>query len=337
VALNPIRFSKPRLSRRVAVLVAAAALGIAVLGIAQAYFTGRDMRTAQFVEYRMPERSQLPTAIAARDGVVWFTIDVSDRIGRIRGGQLEQLPIEGPNIEPIGLAIAPDGSAWFTDIAARGVARISPSGNVSRFKLDTPIVRLGRIAIAPDGSVWFAEPTRYSITQLNDGSFIRHEVTSPRGGPYGVTIGPDGIVWATLQAGNQILRIDADGQIEAFDVPRPASVPTDIAVGADGSVWFIQFRANRIGRLRDGKFSDFDVGGQSAGLSGLAVATDGTVWFGMLRNGSLGRLRDGRIEIFKLPREGAHPYTVATDPAGNVWYADISGYVGMLPARYAGE
>jgi virginiamycin B lyase len=329
--------SRLHLSRR-GILLGAAAVGVGFVGIAGAYFTGRGGKTAQFVEYAMPERPQSPTAIAAaRDGTIWFTIDLSKRIGRIRGGQLDLLPTERLNVEPVGLAIAPDGSAWFTDIGADGVAHITPSGDVSRFRLDTPLVRLGRMAVAPDGSAWFAEATGYSITQLKDGSFIRHGVESPRGGPYGVAVGSDGIVWATLQAGNQLLRIDPDGEIGAFDIPRAACVPTDIAVGADGTVWFIQFRGNRIGRLRDGKFSDFDVAEQNAGLSGLAVAADGAVWFGMLRSGSLGRLREGRIEIFKLPRENARPYTVAIDPDGNVWYADISGYVGMLPARYASE
>jgi virginiamycin B lyase len=55
----------------------------------------------------------------------------------------------------------------------------------------------------------------------------------------------------------------------------------------------------------------------------------------MVRSSSLGRLRDGRVATFRLPRDNARPYSLAVDPDGNVWYADISGYVGMLPARYA--
>ena len=54
----------------------------------------------------------------------------------------------------------------------------------------------------------------------------------------------------------------------------------------------------------------------------------------MLRAGSLGQLRKG-LKTFKLPREDARPYSVAVDRDGDVWYADIRGYVGMLPARYA--
>ena len=147
--------------------------------------------------------------------------------------------------------------------------------------------------------------------------------------------GPDGVVWATLQSGNQLLRIAPDGAITAIDLPRPGAVPSDVAVGADGSVWFLQFRANRIGQLKDGKFADFEVAKENAGLSGLAVAGDGAVWFGMMRRASLGRLRGGRIDMFPLPRENARPYSLAVDREGNVWYADITGYVGMLPARQA--
>jgi len=120
-----------------------------------------------------------------------------------------------------------------------------------------------------------------------------------------------------------------------IDLSQPGAVPTDVAVGTDGSVWFLQFRTNRIGRLSNGELSDFKVAEQNAGLSGLAVAGDGAVWFGMVRNSSLGRLRDGRVATFRLPRDNARPYSLAVDPDGNVWYADISGYVGMLPARYA--
>src|ERR1700687_4655210 len=117
-----------------------------------------------------------------------------------------------------------------------------------------------------------------------------------------------------------------------FDLPRGGAVPTDVAVGSDGSVWFLQFRANRNGRFKDGQFLDVEAGRENAGLSGIAVAPHDDVWFGMLRRASLGRLRNGHITVFALPRDNARPFSVAVDRDGNVWYADISGFVGMLPA-----
>jgi virginiamycin B lyase len=322
--------AKPWTRRR---RVFAATVGLVALAGAGAAL----MRTAplRFVEYRMTDPQDAPIAIAAANGTVWFTIDHADAIGRVQGDRIERLPTGGRNIEPVGLAAAADGSAWFTDIAARAVARIESSGAVSRFTLDTPIVRLGRLAAAPDGAVWFADSTGFSITRLKDGVFTHHAIESPRGGPYGVATAPDGVVWATLQGGNQLLRIAPDGAMTAIDLPRAGAVPSDVAVGADGTVWFLQFRANRVGQLKDGKFAEFEVGKENAGLSGLAVAADGAVWFGMMRRASLGRLRGGRIDTFPLPRANARPYSLAVDRDGNVWYADITGYVGMLPARQA--
>ncbi len=286
-----------------------------------------------FVEYKMTSPQDTPTAIAAAaDGTIWFTIDLADAIGRVREGRMERLATRGKNVEPIGVAAAADGSVWYTDIARRAVAHMSSTGETTYVPLDTPIVRLGRLAIAPDGAVWFAEPTGNSITSIKDGVLSRHGFESPRGGPYGVAITAEGVVWATLQSGNQLLRIARDGQTEAYDLPQAMAMPTDIATGPDGAVWFVEFRGNRIGRFRDGKFDAFEVGAQSAGLSGIAIASDGAAWFGMLRTGSIGRLRNGKLAIFRLPRDDARPYSVAIDRAGNVWYADIRGYVGMLPA-----
>jgi virginiamycin B lyase len=315
----------------------AAVLGIAVLA-SGALWLVRAVLEEKFVEYRMGEPQDAPIAIAAgTDGSVWFTIDHADAIGRLRNGRIERLPTSGRNIEPIGLAVAADGSAWYTDLAARAITRISSVGEIARFVLDTPITRLGRLAMAPDGAVWFADPTGYGITRLKDGVFTRYRIESARGGPYGIAVTADGAIWATLQNGNQLLHLAADGTSRTFDLPRSGAVPADVAVGSDGSVWFLQFRANRVGRFKDGQFSDVEVGRENAGLSGIAVAPNDDVWFGMMRRASLGRLRNGHLAVFALPRDNARPFSVAADRDGNVWYADISGFVGMLPAGHAGE
>ena len=311
--------------------------GTIVIVLGSALLLARAIPEEKFVEYRMSEPQDAPIAIAAgNDGSIWFTIDHADAIGRVRDGRIERLPTSSRNIEPLGLAVAPDGSAWYTDLAARAIVRISSVGETARFVLDTPIARLGRLAIAPDGAAWFADSTGYGMTRLKDGVFTRHQIESARGGPYGVAVTADGAIGATLQSGNQLLNIATDGTSRTFDLPRGGAVPTDVALGSDGSVWFLQFRANRIGRFKDGQFSDVEAARENAGLSGIAVAPNGDVWFGMMRRASLGRLRDGHIRIFALPRDNARPFGVAVDRDGNVWYADISGFVGMLPARHAG-
>jgi len=290
-----------------------------------------------FIEYPMLHPTDIPTTVAvAPNGAIWFTIDFSDAIGLLRNGKIERLPKGTQNLEPMGLAVASDGSAWYTDSPARLISRISQSGEITSFPLSTPIARLGRIAVAPDGSVWFAESTSYSITRLKEGEFTRYVIESVRGGPFGVTVDAQGTAWATLQSGNALVRISPSGEMTEIEVPTRASSPSDIAVDATGAVWFLEFRTDKIGRYADGRFAEFPVpSNEKAGLAGLTVAPDGSVWFGMLRTHSLGRLHNGVFKKFRLPRPDARPYSVAADAAGNIWYTDISGWLGMLPADQA--
>jgi virginiamycin B lyase len=165
------------LSRRNDLMIVLALAAVVLAGTVAFFFRGEE---PQFLEYPMPDTLESPTAIAAgADGAVWFTIDRSDVIGRVQNGTIQRISTSGRNLEPLGVGVAPDGAAWFTDAVAGAVARVTPTGEVSRLKLDTPIVRLGRLAVGSDGSVWFAESTSYSITQIKDGRIIRHEVESP--------------------------------------------------------------------------------------------------------------------------------------------------------------
>jgi virginiamycin B lyase len=295
---------------------------------------------SDFTEYPMLEKTDIPTAIAvAPDGTVWFTLDFAPAIGRIREGKVERLPLgngKRNNVEPLGLGVDAGGTVWYTDPLDQAITSINPAGEFKQHSLQTPIARLGRLAVAADGAVWFAEGTAYSITRLKDGKITRHVIDNIRGGPYGVAVDAQGNAWATLQGGNQILKIAPDGKMTEHEVPTRASSPTDVTVDAKGAVWFVEFRGSKVGRLADGAITEFDVPSKSwAGLSGISAAPDGSVWFGALRDRALGRVRDGQVKMFPLPREDARPYTVAVDAKGNVWYADISGYVGMLAAEAA--
>lgn len=324
-----------RTNRR-ALAVALVVLAVIGAGIAALLWIPAGPRGARAVEYPMPVASDIPTAVAvAPDGSVWFSIDASDAVGVVRAGKVERIAKGSRSIEPIGIAVDTKGKVWVTDAATVSIVGVSPQGEVQSVKLGTPIARLGRLAVAPDDSVWFAESTAYSITRLKDGTLTRHPIDSVRGGPYGVAVAADGAVWGTLQSGNSLLRIAPDGTMTEHAIPTAGASPTDIAIDRAGTVWFLEFRSERVGRFQAGKFEEFALPEAKAGLTGLAVAPDGALWFGMLRRGSLGRLRDGKFAEVKLPRERARPYSVAVDAAGNVWYADITGYVGMLPVAEA--
>ena len=282
----------------------------------------------------MLEKNDIPAAIAAgADGSIWFTIDFSDAIGVFRNGKIERIQKGTRNMDPIGIAVDQEGNAWYADAPALSVGRVSPDNKIKTFPLGTPVARLQRLTIAPDGAVWFAEGSTLSVTRLKDNILARYELQAARGAPYGVAIAPDGFAWATLQQAGQIVRIDPQsGKTDWLWVPTPASAPTDIVADRNGDIWFLEFRSNKLGRIRNQEFSEYPIPSESriAGLAGLSVAPDGAVWFAMVRDRGLGRFKDGVFKIFRLPRFGARPVGVAADPTGNIWYIDLTGYLGMM-------
>src|SRR5207237_6436353 len=171
----------------------------------------RPWSGAGFVEHRMPQRTDIPAALAiAPDGAVWFTIEMSDAIGVLRDGRIERVSKGTPNLETLGLDVDAGGGVWFTDGPGRAVSRLAADGSVRSFPLATPIARLGRLAVAPDNAVWFADVTTASVTRLKDGVFTRH--ASRRAAPWGVAVEPRGNVWAALPDAHRLARIWAVGE-----------------------------------------------------------------------------------------------------------------------------
>jgi len=287
-----------------------------------------------FEEHRLPAGSAMPVAlaVAADRSAVWFTLESSNVLGILRNGRFVFVSKDVDSMEPFGLAIDSRGAAWFTEAPKQMIVRAGADGSITPFPLATPVARLGRLAIAPDGSVWFAEATRASVTQFRDGRFVRHRVD---GVPFGVAVGADGTVWATLQDVDALLRISPSGEQTTIEVPTRPSGLVDIAVANDGAVWFLAARANKIGRYAGGRFEEFDVPTPNAGLTALAVAPDGAAWFTALRSHRLGRVHRGVVTEFALPREAARPIGIAVDADNNVWYADLAGWIGKLGADRA--
>jgi len=145
-----------------------------VTAILIAWVTGRSSADG-FEEIRLPNRTDIPVAIAAGpDGTVWFTLESSDAIGRLRNGQIERIRKGAQSIEPLGLAVDVEGRAWYTEAPKQSISRVSPDGTIASFGLSTPVAKLGRLTVGPDTTVWFAEPTVMSVTRLRDGHFTRH-------------------------------------------------------------------------------------------------------------------------------------------------------------------
>lgn len=116
-------------------------------------------------------------------------------------GKFTEFPLPNPGSGPTTIALAPDGTLWFTESSGNRIGRMSPDGtNLKEFPLPNPGSSPRIIALGSDGNMWFSEHT-----------------------------------------GNRMGRITPDGTIAEFPIPTPNSMPRAIALGADGNIWFGEF------------------------------------------------------------------------------------------------
>ena len=124
--------------------------------------------------------------------------------------------------------------------------------------------------------------------------------------PAGIASGPDGNIWFTEEAGNNIGRITPSGVITEFPIPTAATLPTAIVTGRDGNLWFTESLVNKIGRVTPtGVFTEFPLPAFLGAFSnGIAVGPDGNLW--LTRTNATA----ARITRFAPPAFAASFYTV---------------------------
>ena len=135
-------------------------------------------------------------------------------------GMFTEYPLPNPGSGPTTIALAPDGTLWFTESAGNRIGRMNPDGTgLKEFPLPNPGSSPRIIALGSDGNMWFSEHT-----------------------------------------GNRMGRIAPDGTLAEFPIPTPNSMPRAIALGSDGNIWFGEFGGGKIGRITpQGVITEFPI------------------------------------------------------------------------------
>jgi len=99
-----------------------------------------------------------------------------------------------------------------------------------------------------------------------------------------ISAGPDGALWFTEQAGNNIARITTSGTITEYPIPTADAYPTAIAAGPDGALWFTEDAApqdvGKIGRITtSGVIIEYPVPTSGSGPTDITAGPDGAMWF----------------------------------------------------------
>lgn len=195
--------------------------------------------------------------VAADSTSVWFADFFNNRVGRfdVVAGEGED-PFTFFPAEGVGdVAVAPDGTVWFTGSGAIG--QIDPAVGVVSL---TPLSAEGSgITVAPNGTVWATEPFADLVARLTPSGPGPHQLaefpTPEDGTPLGIAAAPDGNVWFTQNLRGNVARITQDGlvteastAIDFADPKRPD--PIGITIGHNGDPWYTLSLTDKVANLR---------------------------------------------------------------------------------------
>jgi hypothetical protein len=101
--------------------------------------------------------------------------------------------------------------------------------------------------------------------------------------PSGITAGPDGNLWFTLNSYNQLGKINpTTHEIAQFSLPLGGNRPVEITAGPDGNVWFTQAESNQIGMINPATDAIVQLTlptPHSKMPAGITAGPDGNLWF----------------------------------------------------------
>jgi virginiamycin B lyase len=194
--------------------------------------------------------------LAAKDGSIWYTGQLSGKLGRLdpKTGEIKEYPLKTPHTGPHGLAEDKDGSIWFTGNHMSLVGKLDPkTGAVTEYKMPDPKAKDPHtIAIAPNGMVWFTAQQANMVGRIDPKTGEVKLVTSPtpNSRPYGLVINSKGVPVFVEFGSNKIATVDPDTMaIKEYPLPNAASRPRRLALTPDDVVWYADFPRGYLGRL----------------------------------------------------------------------------------------
>ena len=203
---------------------------------------------------------------------------------------------------PYAIAASADG-VWFTQYSAPTLFEMRPGGEFRRVDLD-PDGFPERLTVARDGAVWFTDPQGNRLGRIfpNDSKPDYFPLPMYRSGPASIVATPDGSIWFTEHAADQVAIFVAPGAdrptlgshgIKEFSLPHGGG-PAGIAAAPDGSLWFAENSGNRIGRIElasnsdEAAIAEFPLPVPHSHPNSIAVSRDGIVYFTELAASRIG-------------------------------------------------
>lgn len=268
--------------------------------------------------------------VAGAAGQRWLA---SGEAGLTTDGKVQAVVLPNANSGPTTVAIAPDGSVWFTESSGNRIGRFNADGGgLKEYPLPQPNSSPRIIALGADGNMWFSEHTGNRMGRITPAGVIAEfEIPTPASQPRAIALGSDGNIWFGEFAGGKVGRITPQGVITEFPLPTSDSGPRALAAGPDGNIWVSEYRAGKIARITmKGEITEFALPRPNSGPGDITAGADGAMWFVELSGnmdgvqadgGRVGRITmDGKVTEFELPNKSPSPINIAVGPDRNIWF-----------------
>ncbi len=151
--------------------------------------------------------------LATRDGALWWTGQLSNRLGKLdpKTGEMKEFTLKSRHTGPHGLTEDKQGNIWFTGNNTALIGKFDPkTGATTEYPLPDPAAK----------------------------------------DPHTLIFDNTGILWFTVQQANMLGRLDpATGAIKLVTSPTPKSRPYGMALNSKNVVFFVDFGVNKIGSI----------------------------------------------------------------------------------------
>jgi virginiamycin B lyase len=252
--------------------------------------------------------------------------------------QIKEYEVPTPHSRPHDPALAPDGSLWYTGMAANKLGRLDPkTGKFKEYPLKTPKSGPHGLVADKEGNIWFTAISGGYIGKLDPktGNIAEYR---PSGGaeidPHTPVFDHDGILWFTNEETNYIGRLDPKtGQMTLTKSPTPHAVPYGIVITQNNAPFFCEFGTNKLATIdpKTMTIREYTLPSAEARPRRIALAPDGTVYYTDYARGYLGHFDPAAEKLLKeWPSpggSGSEPYGIAITSNGEVWYSES----GMKP------
>ena len=285
--------------------------------------------------------------LAARDGAIWWTGQLANKLGRIdpKTNTIREYTLKTPHSGPHGLAEDKEGNIWFTGNHGAFIGKLDPkTGITTEYKLPDPKAKDPHtINIAPDGVVWFTVQQGNFVGKVDPKSGEVKLVTPPteRSRPYGLVINSKGVPWYVPFGTNKIARIDPQTMaVSEFPLPNVASRPRRLWFEGDDVIWYTDFPRGMLGRFdtRTGTIKEWaSPSGPKSEPYGI-VFTKGAVWYNEsgAKPNTIVRFdpRSEKFQSWAIPGGGDIVRNMDVTPDGNPVTANsLTNQVGLIEIR----